>query len=271
MEAIIKKTKKVTPRKSPPNRMQVNFKPEQVQPALVLDRLDYDELITLKRERSELQRKRSTMFFFIGLTLALFAVNVAFEWKFQDDAIVTELIMADADWEEVQDIPLTSQPPPPPPKQVIQQPTIVEVPDEEILEEIEVEMDVEITEEMAVEEVEFTMEIEEEEAEEIFMVVEDKPEPKGGVKAFYQYVADNIKYPQEARKNHIEGRVYVQFVVNSEGKISDVVAVKGIGSGCDEEAVRIVSQAPDWNPGKQRGKPVSVRMVLPITFVLRLH
>lgn len=99
-------------------------------------------------------------------------------------------------------------------------------------------------------------------------MVEEKPEPKGGVKAFYKYVADNINYPSLARQNHVEGRVYVQFVVNSEGKISDVITMKGIGNGCDEEAMRIIRLAPDWEPGKQRGKPVSVRMVLPITFKL---
>jgi len=233
---------------------------------IVLESDDYTELIAWKRNRSELQDTRSTMFFFIGLTLALLAVITAFEWKFQDDGIVTELALGESDWEEIQDIPMTNQPPPPPPQQKIQQPNIIEVPDEEILEEIEVNMDVEVTEEMVVEEVEFTMEIEEEKAEEIFMIVEQKPEPIGGIKAFYQYVADHIEYPNQAQRNNISGRVFVQFVVNSNGKITNVETIKGIGSGCDEEAVRIVSQAPDWLPGKQRGKPVSVRMVLPITF-----
>lgn len=236
--------------------------------AIRLNASDYEDLITLKRSRTELQKSRSTMFFFIGLAMALGMVIVAFEWNFEKDAIVKDLLVENTEWEEVQDIPLTSQPPPPPPKQVIQQPIIVEVPDEEILEDIDVNMDVEVTEDMAVEEVEFTMEIPEEKAEEIFLLVEDKPEPIGGIKAFYKYVADNIKYPQKATEERIQGRVFVQFVVNSKGKISDVVTVKGIGGGCDEEAARILREAPDWNPGKQRGKPVSVRMVLPITFKL---
>ena len=239
--------------------------PRQVE----LDRQDYDDLIAWKRNRKELKEKQSTMFFYLGLAIALLMVIIAFEWRFQNDALVTELSMNDTEWEEVQDIPLTSQPPPPPPQQIIQQAVFVEVPDEEIIEDLDIEIDVEVTEEMAVEEVEFVMEeIEEEEAEEIFMVVEEKPEPKGGVKAFYQYVAESIKYPRMARENGIEGRVYVQFIVNKEGKISDVIAVKGIGNGCDEEAVRIVAQAADWYPGKQRGVPVKVRMVLPITFKL---
>lgn len=232
---------------------------------------DYEDLIAWKRTKADAQKNNSTMFFFIGLALALGMVITAFEWNFEKGALVKDLLVENTEWEEVQDIPLTSQPPPPPPMQVIQQPVIVEVPDEEILEEVEVNMDVETTEDMAVEEVEFTMELPEEKAEEIFLLVEDKPEPKGGIKAFYKYVADNIRYPREATENQVEGRVYVQFVVNSQGKISDVEAVKGIGAGCDEEAARIVNEAPDWNPGKQRGKPVSVRMILPITFKLFLR
>ncbi|WP_420580705.1 energy transducer TonB [Reichenbachiella sp.] len=273
MEATLKKNRlldlnKILPKRVEKEKVVPVEKPIAVYNTIELKVEDYDDLIAWKRQRSELQHNRSTMFFFVGLALALTMVIVAFEWKFVDDALITELTMDATDWEEIQDIPQTTQPPPPPPQQVIQQPVIVEVPDEEILEEIEVNMDVEITEEMAVEEVEFEMVIEEEKAEEIFMVVEDKPEPKGGVKAFYQYVADNIVYPRQAKTDQIQGRVFVQFVVNSKGKISEVVTVKGIGGGCDEEAVRIVSGAPDWIPGKQRGKPVSVRMVLPITFKL---
>jgi protein TonB len=66
----------------------------------------------------------------------------------------------------------------------------------------------------------------------------------------------------------IEGRVYVEFIVNKDGKISEAKTVKGIGGGCDEEAERIVMEAPSWNPAKQRGRPVRQRMVLPITFKL---
>jgi protein TonB len=66
----------------------------------------------------------------------------------------------------------------------------------------------------------------------------------------------------------IDGKVFVEFVINKDGSISDVRAVKGIGAGCDEEAVRVVQGAPSWTPGKQRGKPVKQRMVLPITFKL---
>jgi len=165
------------------------------------------------------------------------------------------------------DIPPTEQPPPPPPK--IQQPQIIEVPDEEeIEEEIEIDLDVEVTEETVIEEVIFDEAPEEEMAEEIFTVVEDQPAPIGGMAAFYKYIGKKLKYPAQARRMGIEGRVFVQFVVDKDGSITDVVAVKGIGAGCDEEAVRVIQASPKWKAGKQRGRPVKVRMILPITFKL---
>lgn len=105
-------------------------------------------------------------------------------------------------------------------------------------------------------------------ADQIFSVVEDQPEPIGGFPAFYEYIKANLKYPEEARQKGISGKVYVQFVVSKTGKITDAQAVLGIGGGCDEEAVRVVSQSSDWTAGVQRGTPVSVRMVVPITFKL---
>ena len=77
-----------------------------------------------------------------------------------------------------------------------------------------------------------------------------------------------MKYPNQARRMGIEGRVFVQFVVDKDGQLTEIKAVKGIGAGCDEEAVRVLKSAPKWKPGKQRGRPVKVRMILPITFKL---
>lgn len=96
--------------------------------------------------------------------------------------------------------------------------------------------------------------------------VEVQPSPLDGMSGFYRYVGKTMKYPQEARRNRVEGRVFIQFVVDIDGKIFDVKVVKGIGFGCDEEAVLAVASAPIWNPGKQGGKPVRVRVILPITF-----
>ena len=170
-------------------------------------------------------------------------------------------------FEETIEVPPTEIPPPPPPQ--IQAPVIVEVPDEEEIEdEIKVNLDIEVSQETKVEEIAVKAEEPKEEVDEIFTIVEEPATPKGGMAAFYKYVNDKIKYPPQARRMSIEGRVFVEFVVNKDGSISDVKAVKGIGGGCDEEAVRVVQSCPSWSPGKQRGKAVKQRMVLPITFRL---
>ncbi|MXW63898.1 MAG: energy transducer TonB, partial [Bacteroidetes bacterium SB0668_bin_1] len=105
---------------------------------------------------------------------------------------------------------------------------------------------------------------EEDEEPEIFVIVEQMPEPIGGIAA----IQAEVKYPEIARKAGVEGRVFLQFVVNEQGNVQDVVVSRGIGAGCDEEAIRAVEQAK-FTPGKQRGKPVKVRMSLPITFKLK--
>ncbi|MCC5930479.1 MAG: TonB family protein [Cyclobacteriaceae bacterium] len=105
-------------------------------------------------------------------------------------------------------------------------------------------------------------------SDETWTIVEQRPEPEGGMKALYEHVNSSIIYPAEARKNGIEGKVFVQFVVNKEGGIQDVEVLKGIGGGCDEEAARVLSSSPNWIPGYQRGQAVNVRMILPITFRL---
>lgn len=103
---------------------------------------------------------------------------------------------------------------------------------------------------------------------EVFTIVEDQPQYPGGMKEFYRYVGENMTYPTAARESGIEGRVYVQFVINPDGTVSDVMAVKGIGEECDNEAVRVVKESANWTPGQQRGKKVAVRMVMPVVFKL---
>ena len=119
-----------------------------------------------------------------------------------------------------------------------------------------------------IEEIVFEEALEEEEVDEIFTIVEDQPAPPGGMSAFYKYVATTLRYPAQARRMGIEGKVFVQFVVDKDGSLTDVQAIKGIGAGCDEEAVRVISKAKKWKPGRQRGRAVKVRMILPITFKL---
>jgi len=108
----------------------------------------------------------------------------------------------------------------------------------------------------------------EQQQENIFTVVEVDAEYVGGEKARVAFLSKNIKYPEEARKNGIQGRVHVTFVVEKDGSITNVRIAKGIGYGCDEEAVRVIKLMPNWIPGKQRGEPVRVQFNLPIVFTL---
>jgi TonB family protein len=108
-----------------------------------------------------------------------------------------------------------------------------------------------------------------EDEETIFMVVETMPEFPGGQQALFKYLAENVKYPVIAQENGIQGRVICQFVVNKDGSIVDVVAVRSSGeASLDKEAIRVIKSMPKWKPGKQRGKPVRVKYTVPINFRL---
>ncbi len=100
-----------------------------------------------------------------------------------------------------------------------------------------------------------------------FRVVEKMPEPVGGWSAFYNTLSKNIKYPRQAARARVGGKVFVEFTVNIKGELSHFKIIKGIGYGCDEEAKRVIALTK-WNPGKQRGLPVNVKMVQPISFAL---
>lgn len=108
-----------------------------------------------------------------------------------------------------------------------------------------------------------------EEVPEIFTIVEQMPEFPGGEEKLFEYLQKNIKYPALAKENGITGTVYVTFVVKGDGKIDDVKKLRGIGGGCDEEALRVVKNMPPWKPGRQNGKNVMVQYNLPIRFTLR--
>lgn len=112
--------------------------------------------------------------------------------------------------------------------------------------------------------------VDEFESTEVLVVVEQMPEFPGGPKALMTYLTNNLKYPQEARKMGLEGRVYIKFIVTKLGKIENVKVIKGIPDGelLEKEAVRVISSMPDWNPGKQEGKAANVYMTLPVNFKL---
>jgi len=111
--------------------------------------------------------------------------------------------------------------------------------------------------------------IEQEAPKEIFTVVEEQPNYPGGDEARIKFLQANMKYPEEAKELGVQGKVFVTFVVEVDGSITDVKVLRGIGSGCDDEAIRVVKSMPKWVPGKQRGVPVRVQFNLPINFKLQ--
>ena len=212
--------------------------------------------------------KKSSLFLAIGLLVSLGVTFAAFEWKKYDKGELMDLGMAVDDFEDLIEIPPTEQlPPPPPPKQ---QPQIIEIPDEEeIEEEIEINLDVEITEEQEVQDIIFEEEPEEEVGDQIFLVVEESAVFPGGQAAWGKYLNKNLEYPRQASRMGIEGAVYLSFVVDQAGKLSDVSVTRGIGGGCDAEAIRVLEASPRWTPGKQRGRAVKSRMAIRILFKLK--
>lgn len=221
-----------------------------------------------KTEKADLGNK-TFLFFNIGLIIALLLSIVAFTWTVEDDTTAKDLTAGATSNEEMLEVPQTQITTPPPPQ--IQQPQIVEVPDEkEIEEDLDINMDTEVQEDTKMEQIEIKPVVEEEKEDpnQIFLVVEEGAAPIGGLPAFFEYVGKKMKYPAQARRMGVEGKVFVEFVVEKDGSITDVKAIKKIGGGCDEEAERVVAAAPKWKPGKQRGKPVRQKMVLPISFKL---
>jgi len=212
--------------------------------------------------------KKSFLFLNIGLVISLLLVITAFEWKSYDRTdLLAEGQVSDS-FDEIAYIPITHQPPPP---IRIKQIEIIEVPDEEeIIEEIEIDLnlDAEITEETEIEEIIFEEPIEEEVVEEIFTIVEQNPTFKGGDISFIKYLHRNLIYPEKARRMGIEGRVFVQLIVEKDGSLSDFNILRGIGGDCNDEAIKVMQKSPNWIPGKQRGRPVRVQMIIPITFRL---
>lgn len=223
-----------------------------------------------KHESLDLERKRP-LFFNIGLAISLGLTIVAFNWKAPYDPI--DLTEPKDIFEPTYIIPATkiSQPEPPKPKvekkevkKSLQPPIIIEseVVDK-LMEEPVIDMETDLTEL-----IESDPGMPEEIIETTFEIVETMPEFPGGIEAFYKYIGNNMDYPSAARRMGIEGRVFVQFVIDKDGNVTEATAVRGIGAGCDEEAVRVLENAPKWNPGKQRGRAVKVRMIVPINFSL---
>ena len=221
---------------------------------------------TKKSPKADLENKK-IIFIEIGLVIALAVILLAFEWK-SYEKLEIDLTTRVADDIQEEMIEITQHEKPPPPPTPPQQTTIIEIVEDDVEIEDEIEIDVEADENTEMMEYEPVEEPEEEDEAQIFTVVESMPGYPGGEAARIKYLNNNIKYPQMARESGIQGRVFVTFVVEKDGRVTDVRVLRGIGGGCDEEAIRVIQNMPNWQPGKQRGKPVRVQFNMPILFKL---
>ena len=226
-----------------------------------------------KSPKADLENKKS-IFFEIGLAVALLIVLLAFEWTSTETVNIEELKTQEVKVEEeMMDITRQDEIKQPEPPKVVQLTDIIKIVDDNVnIKDNSDIFDSDFKEDAAVKIVEFNDNQEEEVEEYVpFVVVEEMPSfGPGGIDEFRNnYIAKNLKYPDVAAENGIQGRVYVNFVVEPDGRVTNVKVVRGVDPALDKEAVRVVSSSPKWKPGKQRGKPVRVQYTIPIIFVLQ--
>ncbi|MBP5136325.1 MAG: energy transducer TonB [Paludibacteraceae bacterium] len=225
-----------------------------------------------KSPKAELSRT-VTLFREIGFIVVLGLVLLAFEWQSkekkesifdQQESVIIE--------EEI--IPITQEeqtPPPEMPKIPVLSDAIDIVDDNIQVDDAVFSFEDDAT--LGVEIMDYIETVEEEEVEEEaipFALVENKPTFQGGdANTFSKWVNSQLEYPEIAKENGIQGRVTLQFTVNTDGSVSDVKVLRGVDSSLDKEAVRVVSASPKWKPGMQRDKPVRVTYTFPVIFQLR--
>ena len=225
-----------------------------------------------KTPKADLENKKST-WLLVGYVIVLAFMFIAFEWTKRDIKIDTSQAITDLVFEE-EIIPITEQPeqaaPPPPPAAPPIAETLTIVEDDADVEETTIATSEETNQAVEIKYVPVAVEEEEPEEQTIFEVVEQMPEfPNGGMAGLMQYLSKNIKYPTIAQENGTQGRVTVQFVVNSDGSIVDAKVLRGVDPYLDKEAIRVISSMPKWKPGMQRGKAVRVKYTVPVMFRLQ--
>ena len=234
------------------------------------------ELLEVKKsEKANLERNRTT-WLLLGFVFALATLFAGLELTaFQDDEeqpapkskAKDDIIVV---IEEIPPLVIEKKviPPPPQAKKIIDVIKVVE--DEVDIEEQELVSVQDMSEFADVEETDVVFVEEEVEEEQIFDVVEEQPEFPGGMKALMKYFSDNIKYPRVSRDNNSQGKTFVKFTVNTDGSIQDTEVIRSSGDiYLDKEAIRVIEAMPKWKPGRQLGKAVRVKFVLPVNFRLQ--
>lgn len=224
-----------------------------------------------KAPKANLESKKPT-WLLVGYVIVLAFMFVAFEWT-RDVRIDTRGAIIENVFEQDMEMPITSQPelaPPPPPPVTPINDVLTIIDDESELEETILATTEETGEDVEIKHIPVTVDEVLPVEDEIFEVVEDKPEfSDGGAAGLMRYLSTNIKYPTIPQENGVQGKVTVQFVVNKDGSIVDVKVLRGVDPYLDKEAVRVISSMPRWKPGKQRGVPVRCKFTVPVTFKLK--
>ena len=227
-----------------------------------------------KSEKANLENKK-LLFLEIGLIISLGIVWYAFEWTTKEKQTVEALQETTQIVETEEMVPITQETPPPPPSA----PSIpvlsdqIDIVDDEIQVDDDLFLNLEDQADMGVEIMDYVETVEDEVVEEEaipFMLVEEKPSFMGGdANAFSKWVNERLVYPEIAKENGVQGRVTLQFTVNTDGTVSNVKVLRGVDPSLDKEAVRVVSMSPKWTPGKQRDRAVKVTYTFPVIFQLR--
>ena len=222
-----------------------------------------------KSPKANLENKK-LMFMQIGMIISLLIAWLAFEHKSYDKREIDESLLNREVVLDEEMVEITKQEEQKPqPVETPQQTTQLEIVDDDVETE-DLNINAEVEQNEVIEEYVAPEVVEEEVVEqEIFQIVEEMPAFPGGEAKLMEYVGKNIKYPQIARETGIQGRVFIGFVVEPDGSVSNVKLLRGIGGGCDEEAMRVVKSMPKWKPGKQRGKAVRVSYQIPVFFKLQ--
>ncbi len=224
-----------------------------------------------KSEKANLENKKS-MFIQVGLIVALLVCLGAMEWTSGQKKDSAFAGMTEEAIEEEQ-IPVTEETPPeemPPPEVTVTD--LFEIVEDDVVIDNELKFeDDETSEDKVVEIYAPVLQAEEEEVEEeIFVIVEDMPKFKGGdINKFREWVQKRVRYPELAAENGIQGRVFITFVVETNGNVSNVTISRSVDQLLDEAAKEAVMASPKWEPGMQRGRPVRVRYSIPIIFQLQ--
>ena len=228
-----------------------------------------------KSPKADLE-KRKGLYFEIGLVVILGLCLVAFTVKSYDQGDKKASNQGDTeqvqDLDEIENTDIEEETPPPPPPEPEEQEVkmdeiIVKEDDEQLSHEADVVDAEEAQNTSAIADV--PEEVEEIVEEEIVKVPDQMAEFPGGMEALLKYLAENIKYPELARANGITGKVYIRFVVEKDGSITDAKVVRDIGGGCGTEALRVVKSMPKWKPGKVNANAVRSEFNLPVSFNLR--